>query len=40
MILKMFYLNAGEDVQKREPACTRGWNVNLYSLLENKMEIS
>ena len=24
-------INAGEDVKKREPSCTVGGNVNLYS---------
>ena len=33
-------INAGEDVEKREPSCTVGGNVNWYATMENNMEIS
>ena len=32
-------INAGEDVQEREPSCTLGGNVNWCLTLENSMEI-
>ena len=32
-------INTGEEVEKREPSCAVGGNVNWYSHYENSMEI-
>ena len=32
-------INAGEDVEKREPSCTVGKNINWYITMENNVEI-
>ena len=32
-------INAGEDVEKREPSCTIGGNANDTTIMENSKEI-